>query len=61
VIVRVPSARVRAEPGDDAPVVMLADRGVLLELVEPQPAKWVKVRHRDGITGYVRATDVWGI
>lgn len=61
VIVRVASSRVRAEPDDDAPVVMTADRGVLLELLDPQAAKWVKVRHRDGITGYVRGADVWGI
>ena len=61
VIVRVPSARVRAAPDDAAPVVMSADRNVLLELVDPEPGPWVRVRHRDGTSGYVRAADVWGI
>jgi SH3-like domain-containing protein len=61
VIVRAVSARVRAEPDDDAPILMTADRGVLLELVDPQASKWVRVRHRDGIAGYVRASEVWGI
>jgi SH3-like domain-containing protein len=61
VVVRVGSARVRAAPDDDAPLVMSADKGVLLELVDPQAGPWVHVRHRDGIAGYVRASDIWGI
>jgi len=61
VIVRVASARVRAAPEDNAPVVMTADKNVLLELVDPEAGPWVRVRHRDGIGGYVRASDVWGI
>lgn len=61
VIVRVPSARVRAAPDDEAPVVMSADKNVLLELVDPESGPWVRVRHRDGISGYVKASDVWGM
>lgn len=61
VIVRVPSARVRAAPDDAAPVLMTADRNVLLELVDPEPGPWLRVRHRDGISGYIKASDVWGI
>jgi SH3-like domain-containing protein len=60
VIVRVANAKVRAAPNDDAALVMTADRGVLLELVDPQGGPWVQVRHRDGIAGYVKAADVWG-
>jgi hypothetical protein len=40
---------------------MTADKNVLLELVDPEAGPWVRVRHRDGIAGYVRASDVWGI
>jgi SH3-like domain-containing protein len=61
VIVRAPSARVRAAPDEAAAVLMTADRNVLLELVDPEPGPWVRVRHRDGISGYVKASDVWGI
>ncbi|MFL6675482.1 MAG: SH3 domain-containing protein [Massilia sp.] len=61
VVVRVASARVRSGPDDDEPVVFTADKGVLLELVDPRPAAWVRVRHRDGISGYARAADVWGL
>jgi SH3-like domain-containing protein len=61
VVVRAASARVRSAPDDDAPLVMSADKGVLLELVDPQPGPWVRVRHRDGPGGYVRAAEIWGI
>ena len=33
---------------------------VVLELVEPGPAGWARVRHRDGQQGFVKATQVWG-
>ena len=61
VIVRTPNAKVRASADEAAPTVMTADKGVLLELVDPQITTWVKVRHKDGITGFVKAADVWGI
>ena len=61
VIVRVASARVRAAPEENAAVLMTADKNVLLELVDPEAGPWVRVRHRDGISGYVKAADVWGI
>jgi SH3-like domain-containing protein len=61
VIVKVPSAKIRATPDEAAPVVMTADKNVLLELVDPEAGPWLRVRHRDGISGYVRASEVWGI
>ena len=61
VIVRNANAKVRASADDAAPALMSADKGVLLELVDPQAATWVKVRHKDGITGFIKASDVWGI
>ncbi len=61
VVVSTPGAKVFAEPNDMSPVLMTADKGVVLELVDPGPIAWVRVRHRDGILGYVRANDVWGL
>ncbi|HZV65326.1 MAG TPA: SH3 domain-containing protein [Telluria sp.] len=61
VVVRAPNAKVRATADEAAPVVMTADKGVLLELVDPQAGSWAKVRHKDGITGFVKAADIWGI
>jgi SH3-like domain-containing protein len=50
----------RAAASDTAPVVFTAAKGVLLELAEPISSAWIKVRHRDGETAYVKATEVWG-
>jgi SH3-like domain-containing protein len=61
VIVRVASAKVRSAPDDNASVVMTAEKNVLLELVDPDAGTWVRVRHRDGTSGYVRTSDIWGI
>ena len=67
VVVRAPTADVRAAADEGAPVVFRAERNVLLELAEPAASAattampgWVKVRHRDGQTGYVRLSQVFG-
>ena len=61
VVVKALSAKLRAAPDDNAAVLMTADKGVLLELVDPQATDWVSVRHQDGFTGFVRANEIWGI
>ncbi len=60
VLVSMANAKVRESASDSATVMFTADKGVLLELVDPAAAGWVKVRHRDGQGGFVRASDVWG-
>ncbi len=59
-VVEVPQATARASASDTAAVVFSAGKGVVLELAEPVSSGWIKVRHRDGETGYVKAADVWG-
>lgn len=59
-LVTLSAARVRAAADEASPVVINADKGILLELQEPASSGWLRVRHRDGLTGYVRAADVWG-
>ena len=54
-------ADVRAKAEDGAPLVFKARRGVALEIVELGAGPWVKVPHRDGQTGFVRANQVWGL
>jgi SH3-like domain-containing protein len=61
VVVRIPNAKVRAAADEAAPLLMTADKGVILELLDPQPSSWIRVRHRDGITGYIKMVDAWGI
>lgn len=59
-IVEVPQATVRAAASEAAPVVFTARHGVLLELAEPIVSGWIKVRHKDGELGFVKASEVWG-
>lgn len=61
VMVKSASAKVRASADESSAAVFSCDRGVLLELAEPAASGWLKVRHRDGQSGYVRAADVWGV
>lgn len=59
-IVNVAGAKIHAAPDPASPVLFSAERGVLLDLAEPIASGWIRVRHRDGQGGYVRASDVWG-
>ena len=61
VIVRVERAQVRAAADDKAALVFEAERDVVLELSEAAPGGWVKVKHRDGQAGFLKATQVWGL
>ena len=61
VMVNVPLAEVRQAPNDSAPLVFQAEKSVMLELVEFSDPGWIKVRHRDGQTGYVHSNQVWGV
>ena len=61
VIVKTANLKVRATPDDAAAAVFTADKGVLLELAETAAGGWIKVRHRDGLIGYVKSSEVWGI
>jgi SH3-like domain-containing protein len=65
VVVRASTADVVASPEANAAVVFKAEQNVLLELADTSYATstpgWAKVRHRDGQTGYVRISQVWGL
>ncbi len=65
VVVRANVADVLASPESSAAVVFKAEQNVLLELADASYATatpgWAKVRHRDGQTGYVRISQVWGL
>jgi SH3-like domain-containing protein len=61
VMVRADRAQVRSEAEEKAPLVFEAEKDVLLELLEPAPAGWAKVKHRDGQQGFVKFSQVWGL
>jgi SH3-like domain-containing protein len=60
-VVTAAKAEIRQAERPDAPLVVELDKWVALELVEPASPGWAKVKHRDGATGFVRSTQVWGL
>lgn len=61
VLVTVALADVRMAAGPQAPLAFEAYKHVLLEVLEAPAEGWVKVRHRDGQAGFIRAAHVWGL
>ncbi|WP_370653357.1 SH3 domain-containing protein [Lacisediminimonas sp.] len=59
-VVTAAMARVQAAADEGSPLVFRAERNVLLERLEAPTSGWVRVRHADGQSGYVRVTEVWG-
>ena len=60
-VVRVDRAQVRAAAEEQAALVFEAERDVVLEFVEAVRGGWVKVRHRDGQSGFLKVPQVWGL
>lgn len=61
VLIVAPIAEIRAQPDAGAALVFKAERDVALELVEIVSGGWLKVKHRDGQSGFVLMKEVWGI
>jgi SH3-like domain-containing protein len=59
VLVKAPVAQVREAADEKSPVVFQAQQDVVLELIEVAGG-WLRVRHRDGQAGYLRAAQAWG-
>jgi len=53
------AARQRAAAS--APVAFEVIKDVVLELTGPPSDGWVPVRHKDGASGFLRVTEVWGL
>jgi SH3 domain protein len=60
VVVTAPVAAVRRSPEENAEVVFKATQHLGLEWLSGNGSGWVKVRHEDGSTGYLKSGDVWG-
>ena len=61
VIVTAAVADARQTASEQATLVFQAQQGVALDMAEPPAGGWIRVRHADGATGYVRISQVWGI
>jgi hypothetical protein len=53
-------AAAHAGPDEASPVIFRAQPGVVVELIESPSNGFVHVRHRDGMSGWMRLADLWG-
>ena len=60
-VVTAQKAEIRQSDRVESSVLVELDKWVAVELLEPASPGWAKVRHRDGATGYIRSTQVWGL
>ena len=60
VLVTAPTAEARQRPEDGAPTAFSAAQNVVLELLEIAPNGWLRVRHAEGASGFMRAASLWG-
>lgn len=61
VIVTEASASILDKPDNSGKPLLSVARSVVLDVVEKPAGAWLKVRHRDGQTGYIPLKSVWGI
>ena len=60
VIVTMPLAEARQAADASSALVFQAQQNVVMEWLEPAANGWIKVRHRDGQSGFVKTSQVWG-
>lgn len=60
VVIKVPQAPVRQSADDNSPVVFQAQQNVILDMLEVVSGGWLRVRHSDGQTGFIKVSQIWG-
>ena len=61
VLVRAATGTVRDSPSESGAVLLRVGRDVVLDMVEAPVGEWVRVRHRDGATGFIHVNQVFGL
>lgn len=61
VLVTQPQVEMRQAADGASPLLGRLEKDVVVELVEPAVNGWIKVKHRDGLVGYISAASVWGL
>lgn len=60
VVVKAAVGTVRRAPESNAPVVFQVSQNVAIESLGINGGGWIKARHQDGSTGFIRSVEVWG-
>lgn len=59
-VVATASTAVRQADNADAPLVATLEKDVVVELVTDNKNGWVKVKHANGVSGFVQSSQLWG-
>lgn len=51
---------IKAAEDSGAALVATVEKDVVLDFVGMAKSGWIKVKHRDGLVGFVQTSDVWG-
>lgn len=60
VIVTVPLADIHKAADMNSELLFRAEKNIVMEWLDSDAAGWIRVRHIDGQTGFVKANQVWG-
>jgi SH3-like domain-containing protein len=61
VLVTAANAEIRSDAGSASTLLAKLEKDVVLEVADPKLNNgWLKVKHRDGIAGYILISSVWG-
>ena len=60
-IITAARADVRQKADAGAPLAFEAVKDVVLEITDKPADGWVKVKHRDGTSGFIRINQIWGL
>ena len=53
---------IKAAESAESTLLATIEKNVVLELLSPKINRgWVKVKHRDGISGYIQSSAIWGL
>jgi len=61
IVIKTDLVQIHELPDVASPVVFLAKKNVILEMLKLAENGWVSVSHQDGQAGFVRSSDVWGV
>ena len=62
VLVKVNSAEIRLAADPASKLVATIEKDLVLEVLEIMPSSgWLKVKHRDGVIGYILNSSIWGV
>lgn len=60
-VIALRSTQLKQAANESASIVATIEKNVILAIIESTSKNgWLKVRHRDGYTGYIQSSDVWG-